>query len=179
MSSRQILALLLLGTLCVVCAGALLLAVWWKYRTSSEPSPLITDQTLPQRFSHEVAPRMPPGYRTFVRNDRWNHDSGKGRFERSFEWTVLKDDNTPVEPKLLIVAFEEWIMPHLRTPSVTDDAASTAGLSRIIRYDDEKTTGEVRYSVKPVASAKLTINGKEFAGNFLSLNVQVMEQRKP
>ncbi|MCX7049190.1 MAG: hypothetical protein NTX50_27360 [Candidatus Sumerlaeota bacterium] len=178
MSSRQILTLLLLGALCVVCAGALLLAVWWKYRTSFEPSPLITDQALPQKFQNEVAPRMPPGYRIFVRNTRWNHDAGKGRFERSFEWTVLKDDNTPVEPKLLIVAFEEWIKPKVNALSVADDDASTVGLSRIIRYDDEKTTGEARYSVKPAAGATLTINGKDIAGNFLSLDIKITEQRK-
>jgi hypothetical protein len=82
-------------------------------------------------------------------------------------------DNVSFDPQVVSDRFEAWLAKLVRVT-----ATETTDAGRVIRYAAKQTTGELRYAVKPVSNAKLTVNGKEMPGNWLEFDIQIVEERK-
>ncbi|MCX7049174.1 MAG: hypothetical protein NTX50_27275 [Candidatus Sumerlaeota bacterium] len=168
----------------VLCLGFFLLVlcgatVACKYFTkSAKPSALIADRDLPRNLGAVLAPMLPPRYRFLVRSERWNHDSANGRFERSFDCTVLQDNNAPVDANMVSGPLEQWIGKLVKVIPEADDTSRTQTLSRLVRYTDNRITGELRYAIKPVGSATLKVEDNQTTGIFLDVQIHIVEQKK-
>ena len=174
MPARRIKVLIVVGLIVLASASGLLA---WRYaRSSIKPSPLIADNDLLNKMRNSV---LPPPHRILVRIHRWSSDPAGGRFERSFECTVLRMDKASVDPKMLSDHLEKWIAGFVKVSSAADETPGAPDVCRAIRYEGEQTAGEVRYTIKPVPGATLVVDGKESAGNFLTLELRITEQKKP
>ena len=140
-----------------------------------KPSVLITDEELLRKFNSEA---LPTNYHVLARTTSWNLDGRKGRFERSFASTVLELDNAPVDPQLVSDQFEAWLATLVKVVASAADTNRPPAIGRIIQYTAAQTTGDLRYTLKPVPGAKLTVNGKESPGKFQGFNIQFVEERK-
>lgn len=164
---------LVLGLIAVASASAL---IGCRYFTKpAKPSVLITDAELLRRFGSEA---LPTNYHVLARTTSWKLDGGKGHFERSFAGTVVEMDNAPVDPQIVSDRFEAWLAKLVKVDASTADTNSPPVIGRIIQYTAAQTTGELRYTIRPVPGATLTVNGKDKPGNFQEFDIQIVEQRK-
>lgn len=147
-----------------------------------KPSVLITDAEILRKFNAEA---LPKNYNVIVRLTNWNLDGVKGRFERSFACSVMSSrhgrvladgvvemDNASFDPHVVSDRFEAWLPKLVKVAS-----AETTDAGRVIRYTTKQTTGELRYTIKPVPDAKLTVNGEKMPGNWLEFDVRIVEEK--
>jgi hypothetical protein len=152
---------------------------------TTKPSVLVTDAELMRKFGSEA---LPKNYNVIVRVTHWNLDGTKGRFERSFAGTlaparhgrvvatgVIEMDNVSVDPQIVSDRFEGWLAKLVKVTSIVADTNSPALVGRIIRYTTKQTTGELRYTIKPVPTA---VNGKGMPADFKEFDIQIVEERK-
>jgi len=155
---------------------------------TTKPSVLITDAELIRKFGSEALPR---NYNVIVRVTNWNLDGAKGRYERSFAGTlapsrhgrvvangVIEMDNVSVDPQIVSDRFEGWLAKLVKVTSIVADTNSPALVERIVRYTAEHTTGELRYTIKPVPNAAMNVNGKGMPVDFKEFDIQIVEERK-
>ena len=163
----------IVGLIAATCIVALV--GWGVFAKPAKPSVLITDAELLRKFNSEA---LPTNYHVLARTTSWKADAAKGRFERSWAATVMEMDNAPVDPKLVGDHFKAWLAKLVKVPQSAPAVNSPRVIGDVIYYTAAQTTGELRYTLKPVSGSTLTVNGNQTTGNIQELDIQIVEQLK-